>query len=174
MTRFVSKSRSGQKYKNIHTKWTDFKRIQVYLPFPCHQRTQYYPQTANFNTESPTCQFYCAQDKSTLHRTGNPCEGNPCWGTPIRQIIFCNVYKYKLEGHIVLDYFLFKYMISNHHSLQLIKISFENNYIDQYERIIEDAPVLFTHNFCASGMWMWLVVKTNVLFSDSMLKFTVS
>ena len=102
MTRFVSKSRSGQKYKNIHTKWTDFKRIQVYLPFPCHQRTQYYPQTANFNTESPTCQFYCAGDKSTLHRMGNPCEGNPCWGTPIRQIIFCNVYKYKLEGHIYL------------------------------------------------------------------------
>ena len=170
MTRFVSKSRSGQKYKNIHTKWTDFKRIQVYLPFPCHQRTQYnYPQ--QFSTQNHRHVNFVVL--STLHRTGNPCEVNPCWGTPIRQIVFCNVYKYKLEGHIVLDYFLFKYMISNHHSLQLIKISFEINYIDQYERIIEDAPVLFTHNFCTSGMWMCLVVLTNVLFSDSMLKFAV-
>ena len=48
--------------------------------------------------------------------------GNPYWGKPIRQNIFCNVYKYKLEGYIVLDYFLLKYMIGNHHSLQLIKI----------------------------------------------------
>ena len=68
------------------------------------------------------------------------------WGRPSEKIIFCNVYKYKLEGNIVLDYFLLKYMIRNHHSLQLIKINFETNYIDQYERIIEDAPVLFTPN----------------------------
>ena len=141
MTRFVSNSKSGQKYKNIHTKWTDFKRIQVYRPFPCHQRTKYYPQTANFNIESLTCQFCCARDTSILHQTGNPCEGKSLLGKPIRQIIFCNIYKYKLEGHIVLDYFLLKYMIGNHHSLQLIKISFETNYIYRYEQIIEDARV---------------------------------
>ena len=75
-----------------------------------------------------------------------PISGNPYWGKPIIKIIFCNVYKYKLEGDIVLDYFLLKYIIGNHHSLQLIKISFETNYIDQYERIIEDVPVLFTHS----------------------------
>ena len=45
-------------------------------------------------------------------------------------------------------------MIGNHHSLQLIKISFETNYIDQYERIIEDVPVLFTHNSGTSVKWM--------------------
>ena len=67
--------------------------------------------------------------------------GNPYWGKPIRQIIFCNVNKYKLEGHIVLDYFLLKNMIGHHHSLELIKISFQTNYTDQYKRIIEDAPV---------------------------------
>ena len=32
----ISNSKSGQKYTNINTKWTDFKRKQVYLPFPCH------------------------------------------------------------------------------------------------------------------------------------------
>ena len=37
-------------------------------------------------------------------------------------------------------------MIDSHRSLQLIKISFETNYIDQYQQIIEDVPVLFTHN----------------------------
>ena len=99
--------------------------------------------------------------------------GNPYWGKPIIKIIFCNVYKHKLEGHIVLDYFLLKYMIGNHHSLKLIKISFETNYIDQYERIIEDVPVLFTHNSHTSVKWMCPVVKTNVLFSDSMIKFAV-
>ena len=128
MIRLDSNSKSGQKFKNIHTKWTDFKRIQVYLPFSCHQRTQYYPQTAYFNIESLTCQFCCARDKTSSHQTGNPCEGNPYWGKPIRKMIFCNVYKYKLEGYIVLDYFLLKYMIGNHDSLQLIKISFETNY----------------------------------------------
>ena len=61
-------------------------------------------------------------------------------GLPSDKLFSAILNKYKLEGHIVLDYFLFKYMISNHHSLQLIKISFETNYIDQYERIIEDAP----------------------------------
>ena len=85
------------------------------------------------------------------------------------EIIFCSVCKYNLEGHIVLDYLLFKYMIGNHHSLQLIRICFEINYIDHYERIIEDAPVCFH----TSGMWICLIVKTNVPFSDSMLKFAV-
>ena len=84
---FVSNCKSGQNIKNIHTKWTKFKRIQVYLPFPCHQRIQYYPQTANFNTESRTCQFCRARDKTSSHQTGKPCEGNPCLGKPIRQII---------------------------------------------------------------------------------------
>ena len=32
--RLLSNSKSGQKYTNINTKWTDFKRTQVYLPFP--------------------------------------------------------------------------------------------------------------------------------------------
>ena len=32
--RLLSNSKSGQKYANINTKWTDFKRKQVYLPFP--------------------------------------------------------------------------------------------------------------------------------------------
>ena len=32
--------------------------------------------------------------------------------------------------------------------------SFETNYIDQYERIIEDVPVLFTHNSGTSVKWM--------------------
>ena len=44
-------------------------------------------------------------------------------------------------------YFLLKYAIGNNHSLQLIKISFETNYIDQYHRIIEDArfglPIIY-------------------------------
>ena len=79
-TCFVSNSKSGQKYTNIHTKWTDFKRKQVYLPFPCHQCTQYYPQTSNFNIESLTCQFCCTHDTSTLHQTGNPCEGKSLLG----------------------------------------------------------------------------------------------
>ena len=35
-TCLVSNSKSGQKYTNINTKWTDFTRKQVYLPFPCH------------------------------------------------------------------------------------------------------------------------------------------
>ena len=35
-TRLVSKSKSGQKYTDINTKWTDFKRNQVYLHFPSH------------------------------------------------------------------------------------------------------------------------------------------
>ena len=68
-------AKSGQKYTNIHTKWTNFKSKQVYLPFPCHQRTQYYPQAADFNIESLTCQFCCIRDTSALHQTGNPCEG---------------------------------------------------------------------------------------------------
>ena len=58
--RLLSNSRSEQKYTNINTKWTDFERKQDYLPFPCDQRTQYYPQTANFNIESLTCHFCCA------------------------------------------------------------------------------------------------------------------
>ena len=70
--RLLSGSKSGQKYTNINTKWTDFKRKQVYLPFPCHYRTQYYPQTANFNIELLTCQFCSAQDKTSSHQTGNP------------------------------------------------------------------------------------------------------
>ena len=56
--------------------------------------------------------------------------------------VFANI---NLKDIIVLDYLLFKYMIGNHHSLQLIRICFEINYIDQYERIIEDAPVLFPY-----------------------------
>ena len=64
-------------------------------------------------------------------------------------------------------------MIGNQHSLQLNKISFETNYIDQYERIIEDVPVLFTHNLRTSVKWMCLAVRTNVLFSDSVVKFAV-
>ena len=118
----------------------------IYL-FPA----QYYPQTANFNIELLTCQFCCAQDKTSSHQREIPISGNSYWGKPIINIIFCNVYKYKLE---VLDYFLLKYMIGNHHSLQLIKISFETNYIVQYERIIEDVPVLVTHNSCTSVKWM--------------------
>ena len=139
MTRLDSKS--GQNIKNIYTKWTDFKRIQVYLPFPCHQRIQYYPQTANINIESLTCQFCCARDKTSSHQTGNPYEGKSLLGEAHQKIIFCNIYKYKLQGHIVLDYLLLKYMIGNHYSLQWIKMGFETNYIDQYERIIQDAPV---------------------------------
>ena len=65
-------------------------------------------------------------------------------------------------------------MIGNHRSFQLIKISFETKlYIDQYKWIIEYIPFLFTHNVRTSGMWMCRIVKTNVLFSDSMLKFAV-
>ena len=80
-------TKNGLILKDVHIKWNNFKRIQVYLPFPCHQRIQYYPQTANFNIESWTCQFCCAWDKTSSHQTGNPCEGNPCLGKPIRQII---------------------------------------------------------------------------------------
>ena len=45
-------------------------------------------------------------------------------------------------------------MTGNQLSLQLIKNSFETNYIDQYERIIEDVPVLFTHKSRTSVKWM--------------------
>ena len=109
------------------------------MTVPYLKRTQYYPQTANFNIELLTCQFCCAQDKTSSHQTGFPISGNRYRGKNIIKIIFCNVYKYKLEGNIVLDYFLLKYVIGNHHSLQSIKISFETNHIDQYEPIIEDA-----------------------------------
>ena len=143
-SRLVSNSKSGQKFKNIHTKWTDFKIIQVYLPFPCHQPTQYYPHTANFNIESLTCQLCCAWDKTSSHQTGNPCEGKILTlGSPSEKLFSAMFININLKDIIVLDYF---YMIGNHHSLQLIKISFETNYTDQYERIIEDPPVWFTHN----------------------------
>ena len=138
MTRFVSNSKSGQKYKNIHTKWPDLKRIQVYLPFPCHNVPNI---ILRLLIESLTCQFFVLGTHPLYTKRGILVRGNPFWGKPIRQIIFCNVYKYKLEGHIFLDYFLLKYMTGNHHSFQFIKTSFETNYIDQYKRIIEDASV---------------------------------
>ena len=72
----------------------------------------------------------------------NPCEGKSLLEEAHQTNYFLQCLQiFKLEGHIVLDYFLLKYMIGNHHSLQFIKISFETYYIDQHERITEDAPV---------------------------------
>ena len=80
-------------------------------------------------------------------------------GSPSDKLFSAMFTNINLKDIIVLDYFMSKYMIGNHHSFQLIKISLETNYIDQYERIIEDVPVLFTHNFRSSGMWTCRVVK---------------
>ena len=79
---FVSNCKSGQNIKIFTPNGLILKA--------CQQRIQYYPQTANFNIESRTCQcclFCCPWDKTSSHQTGNPCEGNPCLGKPIRQII---------------------------------------------------------------------------------------